>query len=219
MQSNRNISDGPFPALFWEWSNVQVSSSVSPCWVFQVMTAICTSEKEGILCCACLVLCSWMPDWKCPWQHKRNTTANTYVLYCIQHRIGKFEEKRNCGSTFYPVKIHRACVAVVNIQGYAMHWDSFTSSSKGNISDYKSQQVFSHATQVRNTGSEKRFPINTESIQAGSKERLIWERWPDAWGSILGEALLPSIGTEARRSVWELIHWHPQKGGTCYKLF
>lgn len=179
------------------------------------MTAIYISEKEGELCSACLVLCSWMQDWKRLWQHKRDTTANMYMLCWVLHRIGKHKVNIwNYGSTFYPGKVPRACVAVVDIHGYAMHWGSFTSSSRGTISGPKIHQVFFHteqhvAQEVRNI-----LPLTL-------KKASRWVAWKGSCrntSQIPGEALLPSIRAGASRSVWEFIYWQPQKGGTCHKL-
>lgn len=91
MQSSSNIYDGPFPAIFQEWSNLQVNNLLRDDGVFQVMAAIYTAQK-GDLCCACLVLCSWIPNWTCPWQQQTNTTASTHILCWVLHWTGKCKQ-------------------------------------------------------------------------------------------------------------------------------
>lgn len=98
---------------------------------------------------------------------------------------------------------------MADTHGYAMRWDSFTSSSRGNISGYKIQQVFSHAGQVGNIFQLTLKKTSSRSARKGSHGKTV---------QIHGGTLLPSTGAGASRSVWELIHWHLQKGGTCYKL-
>ena len=99
------------------------------------------------------------------------------------------------------------CVAVVDVHGYAMHWDSFTSSSRGKVSGYKIQQVFSHAEQrvAREVRNILQLTLKKASRQAARKGSH------GNTSQMLGEALLPSVRAGASRSVWELIHWHLQK--------